>query len=84
MGFGSIIKLEKAKLDYRVRDTPHVLRRIDKLNSSNILDGKDITLVFIDIVDMFTNIPRDIGGLMGDIPSWGSSLAPMVQDQFPL
>ena len=54
-------ELKKAKLDYRVVDTPHVLRQIDKLNSSNILEGKDITLISIDIVDMFTNIPRYIG-----------------------
>ena len=54
-------ELKKAKLDYRVVDTPHVLRRVDELNSSNILEGKDVTLVAIDIVDMFTNIPRDIG-----------------------
>ena len=77
-------ELKKARLHYRIVDTTHVLTRIYKLNGFNILEGKDITLVSIDIVDMFTNIPRDIGGLMGDIPSWGSSLAPMVQDQFPL
>ena len=53
--------LKKAKLDYRVVDNPHVLRRIDKLNISNILEGKEITLVSVDIVDMFTNIPNDIG-----------------------
>ena len=53
------IELKKAKLDYRVVDSDlHVLRRVDQLNT---LEGKDIELVAIDIVDMYTNIPRDIG-----------------------
>ena len=34
---------------------------MDELNSSNILEGRNITLVSINIVDMFTNIPKDIG-----------------------
>ena len=54
-------ELKKSKLDYRVIDSPHVLRKLDELNGGNILEGKNITLVAIDIVDMFTNIPRDTG-----------------------
>ena len=54
-------ELKKSKLDYRIVDTPHVLRKLGELNSSNILEGRNITLVSIDIVDMFTNIPKDIG-----------------------
>ena len=54
-------ELKKSKLDFRIVDSPHVLRKLDELNSSNILEGKNITLVSIDIVDMFTNIPKDIG-----------------------
>ena len=53
-------ELKKSKLYYRIVDTPHVLRKLDELNSSNILEGRNITLVSIDIVDMFTNIPKDI------------------------
>ncbi len=30
-------ELKKSKLDYRVIDSPHVLRRLDDLNSSNVL-----------------------------------------------
>ena len=56
-------ELKKSKLDYRIVDTPHihVLRKLDELNSFNILAGRIITLVSTDIVDVFTNIPKDIG-----------------------
>ena len=55
-------ELKKSKLDYRIVDTPHVLRKLDDFNNSQMLLGKDnIILVSVDIVDMFTNIPRDMG-----------------------
>ena len=54
-------ELKKAVLLYRIVDTPHFLRKIDDLNSSNILLGKEVLHVAIDISSMFTNIPRDMG-----------------------
>ena len=54
-------ELKKANLEYRIIDTPHFLRKIDCLNSSSILLGKDVIHVAIDISNMFTNIPRDMG-----------------------
>ena len=59
-GCGAFIENLSALTKYIV-DTPHYLRRVDQLNSSNTLEGKDIELVAIDIVDMYTNIPRGIG-----------------------
>ena len=54
-------ELKKANLEYRIVDTPHFLRKIDSLNASNILLGKEVIHVAIDISSMFTNIPRDMG-----------------------
>ena len=54
-------ELKKAILDYRIIDTPHFLRKIDSLNESTILLGKEVIHVAIDISNMFTNIPRDMG-----------------------
>ena len=50
-------ELKKSVLDYRIVDTPHILRKLDALNSSQQLLGKDLIHVGIDIVNMFTNIP---------------------------
>ena len=52
-------ELKKANLEYRIIDTPHFLRKIDSLNASTILLGKDVIHVAIDISNMFTNIPRE-------------------------
>jgi len=54
-------ELKKAVLDYRIIDTPHFLRKIDSLNESTVLLGKEVIHVAIDISNMFTNIPRDMG-----------------------
>ena len=54
-------ELKKANLEYRIIDTPHFLRKIDSLNASTILLGKDVIHVAIDISNMFTNIPREMG-----------------------
>ena len=54
-------ELKKSTLDYRIVDTPHILRKIDALNASQKLLGKDLIHVAIDIENMFPNIPWDIG-----------------------
>ena len=54
-------ELKKAILDYRIIDTTHFLRKIDNLNESTILLGKEVIHVAIDISNMFTNIPSDMG-----------------------
>ena len=54
-------ELKKSHIEYRVIDTPHFLRKLDVLNNSCILFGKSIIHVNIDIISMFTNIPRDMG-----------------------
>ena len=42
-------------------DTPHLLRKIDNINDSCILHDRNMIHVSIDIVNMFTNIPREMG-----------------------
>lgn len=54
-------ELKKSTLEYRIVDTPHFLRKIDEFNLSQKLLGKNIIHVGIDVSNMFTNIPRDIG-----------------------
>ena len=54
-------ELKKAILDYRIIDTPHFLRKIGNLNESTILLGQEVIHVAIDISNILTNIPRDMG-----------------------
>ena len=54
-------ELKKAILDYIIINTPHFLRKIDSLNESTILLGKEVIHVAIDIYNMLTNIRRDMG-----------------------
>ena len=54
-------ELKKVELEYRIIDTPHFLRKLDALNESHILQNNTVIHVAIDISNMFTNIPRDMG-----------------------
>ena len=51
-------ELKKVDLEYRLMDTPHFLRKIDEINDSGLLQGKDIIHVSVDVVNMFPNIPK--------------------------
>ena len=54
-------ELKKVDLEYRLMDTPHFLRKIDEINDSGLLQGKDIIHVSVDVVNMFPNIPKEFG-----------------------
>ena len=54
-------ELKKCKIPYIIVDSPDFLRKIDDLNSSEKLTGKNIIHVSVDVVNMFPNIPREFG-----------------------
>ena len=54
-------ELKKVEIPYALMDTPHFLRKVDDLNDSGILEGKNIIHVSVDVVDMFPSIPKEFG-----------------------
>ena len=54
-------ELKKVPVQYVIVDKNHFLRKIDQLNDSGKLRGKNVTHVSIDVVNMFPNIPREFG-----------------------
>ena len=54
-------ELKKCTAPYVIVDSPDLLRKLDDLNSSEILTGKNILHVSVDVVNMFPNIPREFG-----------------------
>ena len=54
-------ELKKVDIPYNLIDTPHFLRKIDELNKTSKLVGKNIIHVSVDIENMFPNIPVEFG-----------------------
>ena len=55
-------ELKKVTLQYNLKDTGDLLRKIDKLNEERVLEKYDEILhVSFDIVAMFPNIPEEMG-----------------------
>ena len=55
-------ELKKVSLEYNLKDTGDLLRKIDKLNEDKVLEKYDEILhVSFDIVAMFPNIPEEMG-----------------------
>ena len=54
-------ELKKVQVPYVIIDRQQFLRKIDTINSSDLLQGKEIIHVSVDVVNMFPNIPREFG-----------------------
>ena len=54
-------ELKKVQVPYVIIDRQQFLRKIDSINNSELLHGKDIIHVSVDVVNMFPNIPREFG-----------------------
>ena len=55
-------ELTKVELDYAIKDTNHILREIEKINQSGVLDGVDSVIhASFDIEAMFPSISKEVG-----------------------
>ena len=54
-------ELKKVEVPYVVKDRQAFQRKIDNLNESGILKGKEIIHASIDVTNMFPNIPQEFG-----------------------
>ena len=70
-GYASAIKnlsaltaheLTKVELDYAIKDTNHILRKIEEINQSGVLQGVDSVIhASFDIEAMFPSISKEVG-----------------------
>ena len=55
-------ELTKVELDFAIRDTNHILRKLDEINDSGVLNEvKSAICASFDIEAMFPSISKDVG-----------------------